>query len=57
MFAIVAAVIFGIAFLLDLLNVSLPSALDYNLFLFLGLTFVALHLAGFGTSVRYRRRR
>jgi hypothetical protein len=57
MFAIVAAVIFGIAFLLDLLNVPLPSALSDNLFLFLGLTFVALHLAGIGTSVRYRRRR
>jgi hypothetical protein len=57
MLAIVAAVIFGIALLLDLLNIAFPSALSVWTFTFAGLLFLALHLGGVGTYARSWRRR
>lgn len=51
--AIVAAVLFGIALLLHLANLSL-GPLDYVFFMLAGLLAAALHLAGIGTN--YRRR-
>jgi hypothetical protein len=59
-FAIIAAVIFGLALLLDLANASLGSVLDGGTLLMAGLLCVALHLAGVGSGVRsfsFRRRR
>ena len=55
--AIVAAVLFGIALLLHLANLSL-GPLDVMFFQLAGLVAVGLHLAGIGTSRRvYARRR
>ena len=56
MLAIVAAVIFGLALLLDLADINAGDALNYPTLLMLGLLFVALHLAGVGTRWRTRRR-
>ena len=59
MTAIIAAVLFGLAFLLQLLNVSL-GPLSAQLLVIAGLLCVALHLAGVGNTVRvrgYTRRR
>jgi hypothetical protein len=50
-FAIVAAIIFAIAFVLDLLNKSYNNLLNANTLVALGLVFVALHMAPLG---RYR---
>jgi hypothetical protein len=44
-FAIVAAIIFAIAFILDLLAKSYNNLLNANTLIALGLVFVALHLA------------
>jgi hypothetical protein len=53
MFALIAAIVFAIALLADLANIS--SDLFNNATLtVLGLFFVALHLAGFGTSTNWR---
>ncbi len=60
MLAIIAAVIFGLALLLDLANVTLGSVIDGGTLVTAGLLCVALHLAGVGTSARtlsFRRRR
>ena len=60
MLAIIAAVIFGLALLLDLANVSLGSVIDGGTLLLAGLLCVALHLAGVGAGARalsFRRRR
>jgi hypothetical protein len=54
--AIVAAVLFGIALLLHLANLSL-GPLDTTFFWLAGFVAVALHLAGVGTTVRRRVRR
>ncbi|MFC6089132.1 hypothetical protein Q5530_18140 [Saccharothrix sp. BKS2] len=59
MLAIIAAVIFGLAFLLDLAGASL-GVMDSGALLFAGLLCVALHLAGVGSGARslsFRRRR
>ncbi|MBT2232887.1 hypothetical protein [Nonomuraea sp. NEAU-A123] len=50
MLAIVAAIIFGLGFLLDLLNVSIGSGISGTTFMLLGLTLLALHQAGIGTA-------
>jgi hypothetical protein len=58
--AIIAAVIFGLALLLDLANASLGTVLDGGTLLMAGLLCVALHLAGVGVGTRvpsFRRRR
>ncbi|WP_433263252.1 hypothetical protein ACQPZF_31700 [Actinosynnema sp. CS-041913] len=60
MLAIIAAVIFGLALLLDLANASLGSVIDGSTLLLAGLLCVALHLAGVGAGARsfsFRRRR
>ncbi|MEU4224143.1 hypothetical protein AB0F17_07605 [Nonomuraea sp. NPDC026600] len=50
MLAIVAAIIFGLGFLLDLLNVRIGSGISGTTFMLLGLTLLALHQAGIGTG-------
>ncbi|MFI7148406.1 hypothetical protein ACIBO2_26130 [Nonomuraea sp. NPDC050022] len=50
MLAIVAAIIFGLGFLLDLLNVRIGSGISGTTFMLLGLTLLALHQAGIGTA-------
>lgn len=61
MFAILAAIIFGLALLLDLFNTNLGAAdlLSPMTLLFAGLLCVALHLAGWGHgwASNYRNRR
>lgn len=59
MTAIIAAVLFGLALLFQLLGLSL-SIIGANVLITAGLLCVALHLAGVGTGVRvrgYTRRR
>jgi hypothetical protein len=60
--AIIAAVIFGLALILDLANASLGDTITGGTLLIAGLLCVSLHLAGVGTNVRgrpvaWRRRR
>ena len=63
MLAIVAALLFGLALLLDLLNVNIGGGITLDTLLYAGLLFLALHLAGVGSGWRggsggwYRRRR
>ncbi|QFZ22391.1 hypothetical protein [Saccharothrix syringae] len=59
MLAIIAAVIFGLALLLDLANASL-GVLDGGTLVVAGLLCLALHMAGVGAGARsfgFRRRR
>jgi hypothetical protein len=46
--AVIAAVIFGLALLLDLVNVSLGNTITTTTLLLAGLLCLALHLAGVG---------
>jgi hypothetical protein len=60
MLALIAAAVFGLALLLDLLDADTGDAFSPMTLLFLGLLLIALHLAGIGTSVSrpyYRRGR
>ena len=62
MFAMVAAVIFGLALILDLANASLGDTITTTTLLIAGLLCVSLHMAGIGATVRgrsfaWRRRR
>ncbi|WP_165949355.1 hypothetical protein [Kribbella turkmenica] len=57
MFAIIAAVIFGLALILDWANVRASDAFTPQTLLIAGLLCVALHLAGLGTSTRRWGRR
>ncbi|MGN9780378.1 hypothetical protein ACTMTF_03050 [Nonomuraea sp. ZG12] len=50
MLAIVAAIIFGLGFLLDLLDTQIPGGISGTTFILLGLTLLALHQAGIGTA-------
>ncbi len=54
MLAIAAAVVFGFALLLDLLNSNLgaPDLLNWNTLVLLGLLLLALYLAGVGGGPR-----
>lgn len=54
MFAIIAAILFGLALLLDLIGESLGPLFTPGTLVTAGLLFVALHLAGFATAVRGR---
>ena len=54
MFAIIAAVLFGLALILDLANASLGAAITTNTLLLAGLLCVALHMAGIGVNARGR---
>lgn len=56
MFAIIAAVIFALSLLFDLFEVTVGDAFDAQTLLFAGLLCIALHLAGVGTTTRWRRR-
>jgi hypothetical protein len=52
MLAIIAAVAFGLALLLDLADVSLGEVITLNTLVTLGLLLLALHMAGVGTGTR-----
>jgi uncharacterized membrane protein len=55
MLAIVAAIVFAIALLFDLAGVS-SDAFNNITLMTLGLLFIALHLAGVGTTTAWRGR-
>jgi hypothetical protein len=55
MFAVVAAVLFGLALVLDLTKASLGDTLTSGVLVTAGLLCLALHLAGVLTSWRGRR--
>lgn len=55
MLAIVAAVVFAIALLFDLADIS-SDAFNNTTLMVLGLLLLALHLAGVGTSTAWRGR-
>jgi hypothetical protein len=57
MLAIVAAVIFGIELLLDFADVSRSDPFTWQTLVTAGLFCLALHMAGVGTGVSYRRGR
>lgn len=62
MFAIIAAVIFGLALILDLADASIGSTITGGTLLIAGLLCMALHMAGVGAAMRgrttaWRRRR
>ncbi|TDC00931.1 hypothetical protein E1267_33245 [Nonomuraea longispora] len=50
MLAIVAAIVFGLGLLLDLLGVDILGGVSAMTFVLLGLTLLALHQAGIGTA-------
>jgi len=50
MLAIVAAVLFALGFLFNLVQTSVPAAISPTSLLLLGLCALALHQAGFGTA-------
>ncbi|GAA1378570.1 MULTISPECIES: hypothetical protein [Catellatospora] len=54
MFAIIAAICFGLALLLDLLGEGVEPLFTVGTLTLLGFLFVALHLAGFAAAVRGR---
>jgi hypothetical protein len=56
MFAIIAAVLFAIAFILELINKSYGSFINATTLMTLGLFFVALHLAPLAKYTVTRRR-
>jgi hypothetical protein len=59
MLAIAAAVVFGLALLLDFLNASVSDAFNNTTLVTLGLFLLALHFTGVGATagrpVRFRR--
>lgn len=58
MIAIIAAILFGLALLLQLTSASFGTIITATTLTTAGLLCVALHLAGVGTAMpRYRRRR
>jgi hypothetical protein len=58
-FAIIAAILFGLALIFDLANTNLGSTVNGGTLVTAGLLCVALHLAGIGSlwRGRWRRRR
>jgi hypothetical protein len=50
MLAIIAAILFGLALLLDLANVGLGNTIDIMTIVIAGLLFLALHQGGIGTG-------
>jgi len=57
MFAIIAAVIFGLALLLDLADADVGDAFTPITLITAGLLCLALHLAGVGSGWNWRSRR
>lgn len=55
MFAIIAAILFGLALILDLFEVGGGDALNNTTLVTAGLLCLALHLAGIGTAWPRRR--
>jgi hypothetical protein len=55
MFAIIAALLFGLVLVLDLANESLGDVFTPQVLTTAGFLFIALHLAGVGGWRRYRR--
>ncbi len=55
MLAIVAAILFAIAFILNATGTATTAILDVTSFLLVGLACLALHLAGVGSGWRLRR--
>ena len=56
MFALAAAVVFGLSLILDWANTKVSDAFTPMTLLTLGLLFVALHLAGVGATYNWRTR-
>ena len=56
MFAIIAAIIFAIGLLLDLLDVKTSDAFTPTTLIMAGLFCLALHLAGIGAATTWRGR-
>jgi hypothetical protein len=54
MFAVIAAIIFGLALLLDFADASLGDAFTNATLMTAGLLCLALHLAGVGAGSRWR---
>ena len=52
MMAIIAAVAFGLALILDLAKANLGAVISVNTLVVLGLLLLALHLAGIGSATR-----
>ncbi|MFC4007396.1 hypothetical protein ACFOY2_09195 [Nonomuraea purpurea] len=50
MLAVVAAIVFGLGFLLDLVGARIPGGFSGMTFVLLGLTLLALHQAGVGKA-------
>lgn len=57
MLAVIAAVVFVIAFILRLTGTATDAAISPDSLLFVGLTLVALHLAGLGPGWKWSGRR
>lgn len=57
MLAIAAAIVFGLAVILDFANVHVGDAFTNATLVTLGLLLLALHLAGIGAARTWRRRR
>lgn len=57
MFAILAAVIFALSLVLDWSDAKVSDAFTPQTLLTAGLLCIALHMAGIGTSARWRGRR
>ncbi len=57
MFAIIAAVLFAIAFIINATSTSTSAVFSPESLMLVGLALLALHIAGIGTSVSYSRRR
>jgi hypothetical protein len=55
MLAIIAAILFVIAFLLNATSTATDAVFSPTSLLFVGLACLALHQAGIGTSWRFRR--
>jgi hypothetical protein len=51
MLALIAAAVFGLALLLDLVEANTGDAFSPQTLMFLGLLLIALHLGGVGTTV------
>jgi len=57
MFAIIAAVLFAIAFIINAANISTDSVFAPLSLAFVGLALLALHLAGVGPAQTFTRKR
>jgi hypothetical protein len=57
MFAVIAAIIFAVAFVIRVTSTATDVILAPISLLLAGLVFLALHQAGFGTGWSYSRRR